>query len=334
MATSGDIVSSGDTLVSLCEIVYDLAHILVNGQIMSKSGADEHTGASLRAPSDGRGSQAVQAVGVALEIVEILANGSQALGVSELARRLGHTKARVHRHLATLRELGFVEQDSASDRYRPGWRLFRLGMSLAENFDLRQVARRHLLRLHDEIGQTVVLAMPAGLDITIVDAVQSSSDVAITVRPGSIIPAASSAMGRTILAFQPEPEAAAALTSPVTPLTAETVRDRREIYDRLSMVRERRYELAANQRLAGVTALAAPIFDDRNRVAGSIGILAPHGVLTDPPPLELLVPLQRAVAAVSAELRSTAWLNFRFACASKRNINEETNEISSNLQPT
>ncbi|HET8744668.1 MAG TPA: helix-turn-helix domain-containing protein [Ramlibacter sp.] len=50
----------------------------------------------------------VQAVGVAFAVLEQLANSDVPVGTSELARRLQQTKARVHRHLVTLRELGFV----------------------------------------------------------------------------------------------------------------------------------------------------------------------------------------------------------------------------------
>jgi DNA-binding IclR family transcriptional regulator len=249
----------------------------------------------------------VQSVGAAFALVEELANAPDPLGVSELARRLGHTKARVHRHLVTLRELGFVEQEAATERYRLGWKLFRLGMAVAENFDLRRLARPHLLRLHDQIDQTVVLAMPAGGEITIVDAVQSRNDVAITVRPGSLIAAPTSAMGRVILAFKDAVGVTTALGGPAAAATATAKRDRREFEARLPLIRQRWYEVAVNERLAGVSAMAAPVFDESNEIAGSIGIVAPASVLSDPPDPALAAHLQQAAAALSAELRSTLW---------------------------
>lgn len=231
----------------------------------------------------------VQSVAVAFALVEELASASEPLGVSELARRLGHTKARMHRHLVTLRELGFVQKDAATDRYRLGWKLFRLGMSLAENFDLRRVARQHLLRLHDQVGQTVVLAMPAGSQVTIVDAVQSRDDVAITVRAGSLIPAPSSAMGRVIAAFQEGGH--------VSPIDAA----------KQSSIRKRWYELALNERIAGVGALAAPIFDETNQIAASVGIVTLATTLTEDAQHAMAARLQQAAAAISNELRSTRW---------------------------
>src|SRR5690606_39290661 len=92
-------------------------------------------------------STAIQSVAVAFEILEELSRSNVPVGVSDLARRLGQTKARVYRHLNNLRGLGFVSKDEATDRYQLGWKIYRLGMSVAENFGLRRVAHRHLRQL-------------------------------------------------------------------------------------------------------------------------------------------------------------------------------------------
>src|SRR5690606_27669628 len=76
----------------------------------------------------------IQSVAVAFDILEALSTAPGPAGVTELARRLGHTKARIHRHLVNLRGLGFVSQDETNDRYQLGWKIYRLGMSVAENF--------------------------------------------------------------------------------------------------------------------------------------------------------------------------------------------------------
>jgi DNA-binding IclR family transcriptional regulator len=252
---------------------------------------------------------AVQAVGMAFAVLEELANMPEAVGTSELARRLGETKARVHRHLVTLRRLGFVEKDDLSDGYRLGWKSYRLSTSVGENFGLRRIARRHLLRLHHDSRQTAVLAMPAGTDVVVIDEIESTGHVAITIRPGSVIPAVSSALGRAILAFQPELARAQALLMPISPMTSETPANREEIGAMLDDVKRRWWEVAVNERLPGIAALAAPIFDDRNRVVASIGVIGSHAVVTQPPSSELLAQVQEAAARVSAELHSRAWLD-------------------------
>jgi DNA-binding IclR family transcriptional regulator len=232
----------------------------------------------------------VRSVAVAFGLVEQLAAAPDPLGVSEVARRLGLTKARVHRHLATLRSLGYAQQERETDRYTVGPKLFTLGTTLAEKFALPRIARQHLERLHGQVGQTVVLAMPAGNEIAIVDAIQSREDVAITVRPGSLIPLATSALGRVIAAFRETPGADGGID-----------------VERLKLIRKRWYELAVNERIPGVSAVAAPIFDENGRIAGSVGIVATPVVLSQRLDPRLRDRLQEAAAAVSSELKSRRW---------------------------
>jgi DNA-binding IclR family transcriptional regulator len=245
-------------------------------------------------------SSSVQSVGVAFAVLEALADAGQAVGTSELARRLGQTKARVHRHLLTLRELGFVEKDTESDRYRLGWKSYRLGAAVTENFELRRMAHRHLLRLHSDSGQTVALAMPAGADVTVIDEIQAPGAVAITIRPGSVIPAATAALGRVILAFSSAEHLGAVLERSTAPKP-------KQLDKLLAAVRERWYELAVSERLPGIAALAAPVFDARNAVVASVGIIGSEAQVTLPAQAGLVAQVQQAAADISADLRSTAW---------------------------
>jgi DNA-binding IclR family transcriptional regulator len=254
--------------------------------------------------SEGTAASSVQAVGVAFSVLEALSQTPDAIGTSELARRLGQTKARVHRHLSTLRELGFVEKDSATDGYRLGWKSYKLGMAVAENFGLRRIAHRHLIRLHRESGQTVALAMPAGADaITVIETLQSNEVVAITVRPGSVIPARNAALGRTILAFRSSDAAAP---------------------DGLAHVREQWYEVAVNERLPGVAALAAPVFDDSGTAVASVGVIGSQAHITQPPSALLLAQVQEAAAQISSELRSRAWQLHGPASHNQRSTGDKT----------
>ncbi len=270
-----------------------------------KAGKDEESDTAL---DEGNGrSGSVQAVAVSFDIVEALAHAGDSMGVSELSRQLGHTKARVHRHLVTLRELGFVEQDSTTDRYRLGWKIYRLGMSVAEGFGIRRLAHRHLIRLRHETGQTVVLAAPAETRITIVDTVQSRGDIAISVRPGSTIAATTTALGRAILAFQPEPVIDAILDAQTDSGPSANQPSRKEVMKVLATVRRQWYAIAVNARLPGVTSLAAPVFDHSDCVAGSVSILAPNSVFTPESLPGLAGNVQRAARDISTELRSSAW---------------------------
>lgn len=253
----------------------------------------------------------VQAVGVAFAVLAELASTPEAVGTSDLARRLGETKARVHRHLTTLRALGYVDKDNQSDRYRLGWRSYRFAVSVFDNFGLRQLAHRHLQALHQKSAQTVALGMPADGNVAVVDAIQSTAHIAITIRAGSVIPALSSALGRAMLAFMPAGERQAWLARPISALTPHTLQDVAEVESALAQVRQNWYCLAANERLPGIAAVAAPVFDDRNRVVAAVAVIGSSLEVSDDAPAQLFHQVQEAAMDISAELRSQTWLKAR-----------------------
>ena len=87
------------------------------------------THAYTRTPSSmvEKNANSVEAVKVAVRVLDELALQQRAMGVTELADALGETKPRVHRHLSTLEEMGLIEQDQSTYRYHLGWRVFQLG---------------------------------------------------------------------------------------------------------------------------------------------------------------------------------------------------------------
>jgi IclR family KDG regulon transcriptional repressor len=71
--------------------------------------------------------EGLQAVGMALQILEHLAARRGAQGVTELARAMQTTKSRMHRHLRSLIAGGYVVQPPGSGKYLIGGRLLTLG---------------------------------------------------------------------------------------------------------------------------------------------------------------------------------------------------------------
>lgn len=169
----------------------------------------------------------------------------------------------------------------------------------------------HLLALHQKSAQTVALGMPADGNVAVVDAIQSTAHIAITIRAGSIIPAVSSALGRVMLAFMPESERQAWLARPISALTPHTLQDAAEVQSVLAQVRQNWYCLAANERLPGIAAVAAPVFDDRNRVVAAVALIGSSVDVNDNAPAQLFHQVQEAAMDISAELRSQTWLKAR-----------------------
>ena len=74
----------------------------------------------------------VQTVMKALELLNHLAKntGNLGAGVSELSDALGIGKSTVHRLLDTLQYYGYIEKSEETNRYRLGWELYKVGLSV------------------------------------------------------------------------------------------------------------------------------------------------------------------------------------------------------------
>jgi IclR family transcriptional regulator, pca regulon regulatory protein len=131
------------------------------------------------------------------------------LGISELARMLDLNRSTVHRYVATLHRLGYLQQDPATRRYRLGMRVLDLGFSAINSMELREIAQPHLQELSDKTGHTVNMAILDHSDIVYIDRVRSprpgQNQIDLNLHVGSRLPAYCTSMGKVMLAYLPEP---------------------------------------------------------------------------------------------------------------------------------
>ena len=213
----------------------------------------------------------------------------------------------MHRHLTTLRHLGFVEQDAQTEGYRLALKLAHIGQAAADQFDLRRLAEPYMIRLRDLTRQTVVLSLPASGDAIVNAVFDSPNLVTISVRLGYRLPAHASAQGRVTLAFAPLELQQRLLSRKLQALTPRTIIDPVQLRKRLARVREELYEVAMDETLLGISAVAAPILDFGNKLVGAIGIVGTTQYVHDPVDPEQLQFLRACTKAISLKLNSTAY---------------------------
>lgn len=267
----------------------------------------------------------VEAVKVAVRILDELALNQRAMGVTELADALGETKPRVHRHLSTLREMGLIEQDQSTDRYRLGWRVFQLGEAAGTQFDLRSRAEPYLLRLRDELRETAVLAVPInGQPMVIATADNIYARICISVKPGNRPLPHCSALGRLTLAFSSPAQQAEALSKTLPPETPRSLVDPEDVRERLALIRDQLYEVCDGEMMLGVNTVAVPIFRDGDTLAGALSIVGSIQNIPSPPQRRQVELLQECAAELSAQLNSDAYGVWQARQQAHRLFNELT----------
>ena len=250
-------------------------------------------------------SDGVLAVTLTFSLVEALAKSRAGLGVTELARQVDATKSRVHRHLVTLLQSGYVTRDLQTEKYCIGPAMVVLAQEVISGVDLVAIAQPFLARLRDDFGHTALIARCEGAQIRILDAALGNSDFAIVQRPGNVLGPDMlhcSALGKIALAFGP-PELLRNLLSRRMPkVTPKTITDPRGLRAELGLVRERGWANVPDEGMIGFNAFAAPIKDARANLVAMIGVIGATRILPPDPLPDLVISLQRAGSQIAAAL--------------------------------
>jgi IclR family transcriptional regulator, acetate operon repressor len=144
----------------------------------------------------------VQSVDHVLQLLLMLKRDGL-LRVSDAAAELGVAKSTAHRLISMLRFRGFVEQ--AADRtYRVGPALADLGGGgLSSSTALLGIARPHLARLTEQVGESSNLMIRVGADVQFIDTVETGQALRVGSRVGVRLAARLCSGGKVLLADLP-----------------------------------------------------------------------------------------------------------------------------------
>ena len=222
------------------------------------------------------------------------------VGVSELARRTGLSKAVVHRILQSLVTRDLVSAGAPSGAYHLGGAALRLGLRAVGSLDLRVVALPVLRRLQAATGETTTVSLLVGTSRIYVDQVVSSKEIRMTVDLGVPFPLHAGGSGKAILAFTSEDIRSRVLDGGLARLTASTISDRSELERTLEQVRRDGVAMSLGERESGAASVAAPVLGLDRTAIGSVSICGPRDRL-DLAALERFAPLARRAAVAVTE---------------------------------
>jgi DNA-binding IclR family transcriptional regulator len=239
---------------------------------------------------------------LALRILEFLAGQDAPVALTAIAQTFAASKSTVYRHLSALARHGFVRQEVSTGRYAIGIKLMVLGETSRGNFEIVAVARGALLKLRDATGQAVSLCGLLDDDLVVLDLMHGRSVVEFTTRPGTRLALHASAHGKIWLAFGPEGLIKKVLDAPRRAWTSQTLSDAKALLNEVQAVRKRGWSTAPNQTVRGVNTLAAPVFDHRGVLAGSIAFVGSTQIIAAKPTPAQLGAVLDAARSVSRDL--------------------------------
>ena len=205
-------------------------------------------------------------------------DGDDPLSLHELTERTGLPKSTVHRMVDQLVTIGWIEREVSG--YRIGMRLFEIGGLASRRSRLSETAYPHLHSLSVATGLAVQMAILDGTDVVYLERIPMRG-FRLPTRQGGRQPAYCTALGKAMLAFDPE-AAAEVLTQELPSRTARTL-TARDLEVELERIAETGLAFDHQESYEGLACVAAPLRSS-GRAIGAISVTGPvsridlHGV--------------------------------------------------------
>jgi IclR family pca regulon transcriptional regulator len=218
-----------------------------------------------------RDSDFVQSLQRGLAVLRVFDADHPRLTLSDVARLTGLTRATARRLLLTFERLGYMRTDSRHFELTPS--VLDLGYAYLSSVQLPQVAQPFMEALSEQVHESVSASVLDGFEIVYVARVPTKRIMAISLSLGSRLPAASTSMGRVLLAGLCDDELDRFLaTAPLVARTERTVVDREQLRAVIEDVRRQGWALVDEELEDGVRSVAAPVRDRAGRTVAAINV--------------------------------------------------------------
>jgi IclR family pca regulon transcriptional regulator len=248
-------------------------------------GGGEWAAGAVMSASDGRGSLSgdrySSSVDRGLAILRCFTAECPVLGIYEVADRVGFRRSTVHRYVATLHALGYLEQ--VGRKYRLAPRAGDLGMSVIDSLPVRRHSHAVLERLREQTGYTASLGVLDGREVLYVDRARASRrgqreidlGVPLGLRVGWRLPVDCSAMGKLLLAHLPEPERRKRVKRlRLARRGPGSITDKTALRRELERIRAEGVAVSNQELAEGLLSIAAPVWDAADVVVAAVSIEA------------------------------------------------------------
>ncbi|WP_077033131.1 IclR family transcriptional regulator [Pelomonas sp. KK5] len=216
--------------------------------------------------STSSGPRGIQSIEVGGQLLLALVHEGRPMPLKELALAAGMPPAKAHPYLVSFIKLGLVEQEGVSGRYGLGPLALQLGLISLQQYEPVRLATPVIEELALQLGHTVAIAVWGNRGPTIVRVAEAPSPVHISMRHGTVMSPSGTASGRLFAAHLPKALVKAALHGEAMPAV-----------ELLEEVRRHGMATSKDGVVHGVSALAAPVFDDSGRLVLSLTAIGPSG---------------------------------------------------------
>lgn len=246
--------------------------------------------------------ESVSSVMKVFSILQALSDGRE-VSSAELAQQTIITKSTAYRFLQTMKQLGFVGQNEATEKYYLTPKLFEVAAGPIVNLDLIKLADRQMRLIGEKTGEALHLAKMDGDTILYLHRIEPAYSLTMQCVIGKRNPLYSTAIGKVILAGRSDDEVREILKNTVfKQFTCYTHANVESLLEELELVRQQGFGEDNEEQEVGLRCIAAPVYDRFGQVTAGMSISLPSMRLAQEPKQTFVDLLQAAGKKVSEDL--------------------------------
>jgi len=199
--------------------------------------------------------------------------------LKDFSAAAGLSPAKAHRYLVSLIREGLIEQSSIDGRYDFGGAAREIGRAAINRLDIMRIGGPLLVDLRNVLQQTVFLGVWGNEGPTVLYWLDVPRPVSVIIRPGSILPLLTSALGLVCAAYLPPDLTKRRIAKEIAEHKRSgldfAVKSEAEAARKLADVRARGFSLVRGDLIRGIDAMAVPVLDFKKDLVAVLAAVGP-----------------------------------------------------------
>jgi len=221
----------------------------------------------------------VQSVEIAGRLLKTLAQLGGPQTLKDFSAAAGLSPAKAHRYLVSLIRESLIEQSAIDGRYDFGGAAREIGRAAINRLDIMRIGAPLLVDLRNVLQQTVFLGVWGNEGPTVLYWLDVPRPVSVIIRPGSILPLLTSALGLVCAAYLPPDLTKRRIAKEIAEHKRSgldfAVKSQAQAARKLADVRARGFSLVRGDLIRGIDAMAVPVLDFKNDLVAVLAAVGP-----------------------------------------------------------
>lgn len=244
----------------------------------------------------------IQSLERAFEILRLFKKQDE-IGISEIAQSVNLSKSTAFGLVNTLVQVGFLEKDADSKKYRLGMELFEFGTLVEKRMDIKKIAKPYCDMLSQKYGLTIHLAANKNGEVLYIDKYDQPDFFIMYSQIGQTAPMTCTGLGKVMLAFEDENYIQKyILSKPFHIQNEQSIADEETLRKNLAEIKNKGYACDDGEMSDVLKCYAAPIFNRHKKPIAAISISGIKSKVESENTQEIIEDIKNAAKEISLKI--------------------------------